>query len=72
MQLENSLTILQQELLKLYSSGIDDADLFHIKRYLAKYFVYKAVLDANKMWDENYAKETLRQWSNENDTDQIL
>jgi hypothetical protein len=32
------LSNLQQELLKLYSTDIDEADLVHIKNYLAKYF----------------------------------
>ena len=58
MQQTQSLSNLQQELLKLYSSGIEDADLLHIKKYLAKYFADKAIQEADKIWDEkNYSEE---------------
>jgi hypothetical protein len=66
MQQIQSLSNLQQELLKLYSLDIEDADLLHIKRYLAKYFADKAILEADKIWDEkNYSQETMSQWLNE-------
>ena len=35
------LSNLQQELLKLYSTDIGEADLLHIKRFLATYFAKK-------------------------------
>ena len=70
MQQTQSLTNLQHELLKLYSSNIEDADLLHIKRYLAKYFADKAVGEADKVWGEkNYSNETMNQWLNEDDAD---
>jgi hypothetical protein len=37
------LSNIQQELLKLYSSDIGEADLLHIKKYLANYFAGKAI-----------------------------
>ena len=68
MQQHQSLTNLQQELLKLYTSDIDEADLLHIKRYLAKYFADKAINEADKIWDEkNYTNETMTEWLNEDD-----
>jgi hypothetical protein len=41
------------KLLKLYSSDISEADLLHIKRYLAKYFAFKAIGEADQIWDES-------------------
>ena len=46
------LSNLQVELLKLYASDIPDADLLEIKRYLARFFMKKAVTEADKIWDE--------------------
>jgi hypothetical protein len=66
MAASQSLSNLQQELLKLYASDIDDADLLHIKRYLARYFADKAIKEADKIWDEKgYTNETMNQWLNE-------
>lgn len=62
------LSNLQQELLKLYASDIDDADLLHIKQYLAKYFADKAIKEADKIWDEKkYSNDTMNQWLNEDE-----
>lgn len=62
------LSNLQQELLKLYASNIDDADLVNIKRYLAKYFADKSIKEADNIWDEKkYTNETMEQWLNEDD-----
>lgn len=66
MQTEAPLSNLQQELLKLYSSNIDEADLLHIKKYLAKYFAEKAIAEADKVWEEKgYTNETMKLWLNE-------
>ena len=63
-----SLSNLQQELLKLYGSNIEDADLMHIKRYLAKYFAGKAIKEADKKWvEKGYTNQTIEQWLNEDD-----
>ncbi len=62
------LSNLQQELLKLYASNIDDNDLLNIKRYLAKYFANKAIKEADTIWNEKgYTSETMEQWLNEDD-----
>ena len=59
MSAAHPLSNIQQELLKLYSSDIAEADLLHIKRYLAKYFAFKAIGDADAIWDQKgYTNET--------------
>ena len=56
-------------LLKLYSFDIAEADLLHIRQYLAKYFAFKAIGEADKIWDEKgYTNETMDQWLNEEET----
>ena len=53
---------LQLELLKLYASNIPDADLLEIKRYLARFFMKKAIAEADKIWDERgYTPELMSQ-----------
>ena len=60
------LSNLQQELLKLYASNINDADLQHIRSYLANYFANKAIAD--DLWDQKgYSNETMEQWLSEDD-----
>jgi hypothetical protein len=62
------LSNLQQELLKLYSTDIDEADLVHIKNYLAKYFANKAIQEADKIWEiKGYTNDTMKQWLNEDE-----
>ena len=66
MSAAHSLSNIQQELLKLYSSDIPEGDLLHIKRYLAKYFASKAIDEADAIWDQKgYTNETMDQWLNE-------
>ena len=70
MQQIQSLSNLQQELLKLFSSNVEDADLLHIKRYLARYFADKAIIEADNIWDEKkYTNKSMGQWLNEGDAD---
>ena len=65
-----SLSNVQQELLKLYSFNVADADLINIRRYLAKYFATKAIEEADQIWDQNgYNKETMNSWLNEGNFD---
>lgn len=67
MSVAQPLSNMQQELLKLYSSNIDEADLLHIKRYLAKYFAAKAIDEADRIWEQQgYNNETMDNWLNEN------
>ncbi|MES2701919.1 MAG: hypothetical protein V4649_04725 [Bacteroidota bacterium] len=61
-----SISNIQQELLKLYSSNIAEADLLNIKRYLAKYFASKAIDEADNIWEQKgYDNETMNKWLNE-------
>ncbi len=60
------LSNLQQELLKLYASNINEADVQHIRSYLANYFANKAIKEADDIWDNNgYSNQTMDQWLNE-------
>ncbi len=62
------LTNMQQELLKLYSSNVEEADLLHIKRCHAKYFASKAIAEADRIWDEKgYTNELMGNWLKEDD-----
>ena len=57
------LSNMQQELLKLYSGNIAEADLVNIKRYLAKYFASKAIDQADQVWEQKgYSNHTMDQW----------
>lgn len=47
------LTNLQKEILKIYSTDIDEQDLKGIKTILAKYFANKSIKEADKIWTEN-------------------
>ncbi len=68
MSAAHPLSNLQQELLKLYSSDIPEADLLHIKRYLAKYFASRAIEGADQIWDQKgYTNDTMNNWVNEDD-----
>ncbi len=58
-----SLSNLQVELLKLYATNISDDELLEIKRYLAKFFMKKAIAEADKTWDEKgYTDKLMQQW----------
>ncbi len=53
------LSNMQLELLKLYATNISDADLLEVKRHLARFFMKKAVEEADKVWDERkYTNKT--------------
>ncbi len=69
MQVENrnnSLSNIQLELLKLYSTDIKEEELLEIKSYIADFFSKKAVQEADKLWDENsLTNEDMDRWLNE-------
>lgn len=57
------LTNLQLELLKLYSTNLNQKDLLEIKRLLANYFAQKAIKGADKIWGEKgLPNEDIRKW----------
>ena len=40
--------------------------MLQIKRYLAKYFAFKAIGEADQIWNEKgYTNETMNEWINE-------
>jgi hypothetical protein len=47
------LSNLQMELLKLYSTNVQESDLMEIKKILGSYFADKAIKEADACWDEN-------------------
>ena len=61
----NQLSNIQQELLNIYSSNIEEQDLLHIKKYLPEYFGGKGLQDADVWQDTSYNLETIKQWLNE-------
>lgn len=66
MKAVQTLSNLQQELIKLYSSDISEEDLLHIKKYLASYFANKAIDEADAIWEQKgYTNETMNHWLNE-------
>jgi len=46
------LSNLQLELLKLYSTDLNQTDLEEIKQVLAKFFAQRAIAGADKIWEE--------------------
>ena len=60
------LSNLQLELLKLYATNISDSDLLEIKRFLGRFFMQKAIAQADVVWDEkNYNNELMGKWLKE-------
>ena len=60
------LTNLQLELLKLYSTNLNQTELVDIKRMLANYFAKKAIAEADRIWDEKgLSNEDMKKWLNE-------
>ena len=63
---ENSLSNMQLELLKLYSTDIKDNELQEVKNYLAKFFAKKAIDEADKLWDrKELSNDDMDFWLNE-------
>ncbi len=60
------LSNLQLELLKLYSTNLNQQDLVELKTLLANYFAQKAIKEADKIWDEKeLSNEDMKKWLNE-------
>ncbi|MEI6262039.1 MAG: hypothetical protein WCR46_19315 [Deltaproteobacteria bacterium] len=47
------LSNIQMELLKLYSTNVQENDLMEIKKFKGSYFAKKAIKAADACWDEN-------------------
>ena len=60
------LTILQLELVKLFSYKVAENQVLEIKQLLSTYFADKATEEMDKLWEENnWSEETMKDWSNE-------
>ena len=47
------LSNLQLELLKLYSTNVEEKELKDVKSMLASYFSKKAISEADNIWEKN-------------------
>ncbi len=57
------LTNLQLELLKLFSLELPEEDLIQIQRLIAKHFADKASDERDRLWEENgWSDETMVAW----------
>ncbi len=62
----HSLSNLQLELLKLYSTNVDEKDLKAIKSLLAQYFARRASKRADEIWDQKkFSNKVMDDWLNE-------
>jgi DeoR/GlpR family transcriptional regulator of sugar metabolism len=60
------LTNIQVELLKLYSTNLNDADIAELKNVLARFYADKAINKANAIWDEKGLTDAnMEDWLNE-------
>jgi len=61
-----SLTNVQLELVKLYSTNLKQRELLELKQLLANFFAKKAIKEADKIWDEkNMSDQDMEIWLNE-------
>jgi len=57
------LTNLQIELIKLFSLDLAEDDLIEIKRMLSKYFADKASDEMDRLWEKNdWNDDTMDNW----------
>ena len=57
---------LEQELLKLYATGLDHQELLSLKQILADFFARKAIREADGIWNEqDLSEQTMKTWLNE-------
>jgi len=57
---------IQLELLKLFPHNLNESDVKAIKKMLAKYFMEKAITEADKIAEEKgYTSEVMMSWLNE-------
>ncbi|WP_353572613.1 hypothetical protein [Candidatus Albibeggiatoa sp. nov. BB20] len=66
MTLQQPLSNLQLELLKLFAHNVTEEQLQDIKEILAQYFAKQAIQEADRIWDEkDYTQDTMEQWLHE-------
>jgi hypothetical protein len=60
------LNNIQMELMKLFSTGLNDNDLADLKKLLAKFYSDKAVSKADEIWDQKgLTNEDMDKWLNQ-------
>ncbi|NOZ90650.1 MAG: hypothetical protein GXO60_05110 [Epsilonproteobacteria bacterium] len=66
LRVNQNFSNIQLELLKLYSTNIQESELIEIKDYLAKYFAKKAINGADTIWDaKGFDNDEMDRWLNE-------
>lgn len=59
------LSNVQLELLKLFSTNMGQEELVELKTVLANFYADKAILQANRIWDDKgYSDELMDKWLN--------
>lgn len=62
----SSLSNIQMELIKLYSTNLDHDELIELKELLVNHFSQKAIDEADKIWtDKKLTEKTMDDWLNE-------
>jgi hypothetical protein len=63
----HALTNVQMELIKLYSTNLNDNELLELKNILVQHFSRKAINEADSLWKEKeMSAQTMDDWLNEN------
>jgi len=62
-QINQNFSNIQMELLKLYSTDVQERELYDIKDFLAQYFAQKAIEKADMLWDkQGLDNDTMDRW----------
>jgi hypothetical protein len=62
-----TLSNVQMELIKLYSTELEQGDLMEVKELLANHFARKAINEADNIWNQKeMSADTMEDWLNEN------
>ena len=54
----STLTNLQLEIIKLYSTSLEQQELLELKQLLANFFARKAIQEADQIWSDKNLKNT--------------
>ena len=59
----STLTNLQLEIIKLYSTSLEQQELLELKQMLANFFARKAIQEADQIWsDKNLKNADMDDW----------
>ena len=62
-----TLSNIQMELIKLYSTNLEYDDLMELKKLLVNHFAQKAINEADSIWDQKeMSAHTMEDWLYEN------